>query len=296
MGLWDKSPPLFEALAYAAFGVPRRFIELVGSLEFPASNEIDVLNAIKSHAQRELFQPFDALKARIPSLVKDVELASYLLHLFIDDLKQENTTRTYRTAYVAVSKHRALPYALKKALNLLVYLGVLERQASCKLGHTRETADRLLINPALIVSENLLADAIKRKLSLTEINDRIHQLEIDKFKEYGRNNKALQEAVSESSSVLTKPCSQCGTEIPFAAHFCTNCGAPQNQMSILMQILGLPSSELDLTPGIKTKVVEKFTTVGAIFNAADAELDGLRYVGITRVAIIRHAVDELISG
>jgi hypothetical protein len=294
--LWSDRPVLLEALAYAAFGIPRRFIELVGNLDLSTSTELDVLNAIKNHAQRELLQPFDALKARIPMLIRDVELAGYLLHLFIDDLKQENTVRTYRTAYVAISKHRALPYALRKATNLLVYLGILERQAPCKLGHTRETADRLLLNPALIIAENLLADSTKRKLSLNETNERIRLLELDKFKEYSRNSKALQEAVEESSSVQSKPCPQCGTELSFEAKFCTNCGAAQSQTSVLTQILSQPSSDLDLTPGVKAKVVEKFATVGSVLEATDEDLDALPYVGLTRVAIIRHAVDEVISG
>lgn len=294
--LWDQRPVFLEALAFAAFGIPRRFIELVGSLDMSAASELDVLNTIKRHAQSELLQPFDAVKARIPALVREVELANYLLHLFIDDLKQENTTRAYQTGYVAVSKHRALPYALRKALNLLVYLGVLERQAPCKLGHSRETADRLLINPALVFSENLLADAAKSRLSLKETNDRLQQLQLDKFKEYGRNSKALQEAVEESLAVNTKPCPNCGTELSVEARFCTNCGTPQVQGGILPQLLALPSSELELTPGVKARVTNRFATVEAVFAASDAQLDAIEQIGPTRVAFIRHAVDELISG
>jgi len=294
--LWSDNPVLLESLAYAAFGIPRRFIELVGNVDVSTSSELDVLNAIKNHAQRELLQPFDALRARIPTLIRDVELASYLLHLFIDDLKQENTVRTYRTAYVAISKHRALPYALRKATNLLVYLGILERQAPCKLGHTRETADRLLVNPAIIIAENLLADSTKRKLSLNEVNERIKLLELDKFREYSRNNKSLQEAVEEASSVQSKPCPQCGTDLPFEARFCTNCGAAQSQTSVLAQVLSLSSSDLDLTPGIKAKVIAKFATIGSVLEATDNDLDALYQVGPVRVAIIRHSVDEAISG
>lgn len=294
--LWEQRPVFLESLAFAAFGIPRRFIELVGSLDMSRATELDVLNTIKKHAQSELLQPFDAVKARIPALVREVELASYLLHLFIDDLKQENTSRAYRTAYVAVSKHRALPYALRKALNLLVYLGVLEREAPSKLGHSRETADRLLVNPALIFSENLLADVSKGRLSLKETNDRLKQLQLDKFKEYGRNSKALQEAVEESRAVNTKPCPQCGAELPSEARFCTNCGTPQTGASILPQLLALPSSEMELTPGIRARVVNKFATVGDVFNASNAQLDAIDFIGPTRVAIIRHAVDELISG
>lgn len=294
--LWSDNRSIMEALALAAFGIPRRFIELVGSLEISALDELAVLNAIKEHVQRELFQPFDALKARIPSLVREVELANYLRHLFVDDLKQENLNRAYRTAYVAVSLHRALPYALRKANNLLVYLGVLERQAPCKLGNSRETADRLLLNPSLIFSENILADAAKKRLSLGETVERIRELQLDKFKEYGRNSKALQEAVEEARVVDTKPCSQCGTDLPFEARFCNNCGAPQLQTTILSQILMVSSSDLDLTPGIKARVTQKYSTVGEVFRATDEELDSIFFIGPTRVAIIRHAVDEMISG
>jgi len=294
--LWAEKSIFLESLAFASFGIPRRFIEMVGAIDFSTATELDILNVIKSHAQRELLQPFDALKAKIPSIVREVELASYLLHLFIDDLKQENLVRTHITAYVAVSKHRALPYAIRKAMNLLVYLGVLERQAPCKLGHTRETADRLLVNPALIFAENLLADSSKRKFSLREINERLTSLELDIFKEYGRNSKALQEAVDEAISVESKPCPQCGTDLPFEARFCNNCGAPQQQGSILSHILALPSLDLELTPGIKARVTERFATVGDVLAASDSQLDALPYVGQTRVAIIRHAVDELISG
>ena len=86
-----------------------RFIELVGSIDPTRTSELEVQHAIQTHASRELLQPFDAIKARIPALVRDVELANHLLHVFMSDLKQENTVRTYRTGYVAVSKHRALP-------------------------------------------------------------------------------------------------------------------------------------------------------------------------------------------
>lgn len=294
--LWDTNPVIFESLAFASFGIPRRFIELVGSIDPSASSELDVQYTIKTHAQRELLQPFEAVKARIPALVRDVELASHLLTVFISDLKLENTVRTYRTGYVAVSKHRALPFAIRKALNLLVYFGVLERQPSAKLGHSRETADRLLLNPALIYSENILADATKKRLSLKETNDRLKQLELDKFKEYGRNSKALQEAVEESRTVASKPCPQCGTELPIEARFCTNCGSPQAEIGILPQLLSLASSELNLTPGILAIVTAKFLTVGDVFAASDAEIDALPQIGPVRTAIVRHAVDEFISG
>jgi len=296
MSLWNERPVLMEALALSGFGIPRRFIELLGSLDISSATELDVLNAIKSHAQRELLQPFEALKARIPALVREVELASYLLHLFIADLKQENTTRAYRTAYIAISKHRALPYALRKSINLLVYLGILERQPSTKLGHSRDTADRLLLNPALVISENLLADASKRRLSLREANERLKQLELEKFREYSRNSKSLLEAVEEVRVTDTKPCPQCGMDLPVEARFCTNCGTPQNQQSILFQFLSLPSSELDLTPGIKARVTARFATVREVFDADDPELDAIPFIGPTRIAFIRHAVDELISG
>lgn len=153
-----------------------------------------------------------------------------------------------------------------------------------------------MINPALVFSENLLADAAKSRLSLKETNDRLKQLQLDKFKEYGRNSKALQEAVEESLAVNTKPCPNCGTELSVEARFCTNCGTPQVQGGILPQLLALPSSELELTPGVKARVTNRFATVEAVFAASDAQLDAIEQIGPTRVAFIRHAVDELISG
>jgi hypothetical protein len=294
-----KNNPLYqrEALSLAGFGIPRRFIELVGSVNLSNLNEVDLLDCIKNHTQRELLQPFEALKARIPVLVREVELAKYLLHLFIEELKQDNQTRTYQTGFIAVSLHKAVPYAITKALKLLVYLGVLEKQATCKLGGaSRETADRFLINPAIIISENLLGTAQKKRLSVSEMVERIKRFELDKYKEYGRNNKALQEAVLDSQDVLTKPCPQCGIELPFESKFCSNCGAPQMQANILEQLLNLPSAELDLTPGIKNRLVNAYALVGDVFKATDKELDDIYIIGPTRVAIIRHAVDEFLSG
>jgi hypothetical protein len=52
----------------------------------------------------------------------------------------------------------------------------------------------------------------------------------------------------------------------------------------------------ELTPGIKARVTSKFPTVGDVFNASNAQLDAIDFIGPTRVAIIRHAVEELISG
>jgi hypothetical protein len=284
-------------------GNPRWFIHLINALSHREGRPIpasEVVAEAKELPQNTLWPYLNNLKVRLRSKRKYIESALQLAHILIEGLREVNrgTKRdsTERpTCFVAVSTHKTVPYRVHAALRLLQYAGIIYSRGPCKIT-ARETAERFLIHPAIQLRENTLFGG--------EVNPPVEAVVAalsdpfrNRFKEFTKNSPALLEFGGEEEVEATN-CRRCGITLPEGSRFCLQCGAPQLESSPFEELLGAPVGELELTPGIKARVVAdgRFQTVNSVLRASNEELDSIHGIGSERIKLIRYAAEEFVAG
>lgn len=302
--VWDvltKQSTLRDFLIKASGGNPRWFIHLLnialstdGRLTTP-----DVLTAVKSFPDSTLWPYLQNLRQRLRFKRKYVDAALTIAQMLVEDLREVNLKRDSKekpVVYVAISNHKTVPYRVHAAIGILVNSGLLAHRGPKKIT-ARETAELYLVHPAILIRENALFGQ-ESNPSIEAWVKAFTDPSREKFKEYTRNNPQIlefQRVEAEDEGLI---CDYCGSPLPADAAFCHRCGRPVAQTSPYEELRKQPSSALELTPGIKQRLLQdgRFPTVGDILDATDEELDQIPYIGETRLRIIRYAAEEFVAG
>ena len=300
-GLWktlEASEVHRDFLVKMSGGNPRWLLHLISrlpsgttSLTVPA-----VLDLGKEVPDSTLWPYLTGLKARLVTKRQYVENAVALARIFIEDLRQFNDERRRErpTPYVAVSQSRELPFRVRAAVGLLEYSGLISRRSPRRIT-ARENAQTFIVHPALLVKEGCLFPQDSNP-PLDRTVRSLTDPPKDVFKEYTKNSPRLLSDLSAEE--VTDLCDECGTALPEGAKFCPTCGRAVTRSSLYEELRGASSAELELTPGVKQRLVEygKFPTVGTVLDATEQQVDEIPYVGEVRVRVIKAAAEEFVAG
>lgn len=299
---FDRSDTPKRFLIKMSGGNPRWFIHLVSKVAVTRGGAIqanDVVAVAKELPETTLWPYLDNLRRRLASKRRYFDSAMQLGQVLVEGLREVNgrlkrESPDRPSVFVAISTHKTVPFRVHEAMRLLQYAGILLPRGFKKIS-PRETAEMFLLHPAIQFRENTLFvqeanPAIESVVSA--LTDPLR----DKFKEYTRNSQRLIEFGKEEEEAIT--CSECETALPADARFCFKCGTPVAAESPFQELLAAPTSELELTPGIKGRVLEdgRFNTVGSILAATDVELDSIRNIGPERIKLLRYAAEEFVAG
>lgn len=298
---FSQMPQHLDLLIKACFGNPRALLHLITQLPMRGTLQpYDVLNAIKNYVDNEHLKYLHNLRDRLRRFRQVIVLAEDLLQQFVDDLKKLNFKSGPRYAFVAVSSQKAMPFRIHKAVDILVYAGLLGRRGSVKIS-ARESATRYLVNFGVLIKENAIAEAAGGKARRVSVPDLVGMLsgpDRDKKKEYTRNSNDLLELNRRSEQEENLACPQCSGSVRTEDRFCPSCGHKLERLSLYAELLAHEVDRLDLSPRILQRVRDdgRFRTVGDIIKASDEQLDEIKMVGEVRVRIIRYAAEEYIAG
>src|SRR5690606_21133943 len=155
--------------------------------------------------------------------------------------------------YVTVSTHKTLPFRIHAALRILQYAGILHSRGPKRIT-ARESAEMFLLHPAIQIKENTLFGA-ELKPSAAAFVAALTSPSSRRFRSYTRNSPRLLEfdEREEGDSII---CRSCSADIVTGAKFCSNCGKPIEQGSLYSELRESSSAELELTPGIKTRLLD----------------------------------------
>ena len=222
-----------------------------------------------------------------------------LAQSFAEDLRTANKDvgrETKPLIYLAVSNSKVLPFAIHQALQILTYSGILCQRGPKRIS-SRENGQLYLLHPAILIRENALF--------VKDVNPSPSMIAYaytnsprEKFKEYTKNSPRLLDAMSVVDNDVILSCEYCEHVLPKDAKFCPNCGKSIVLVSPYAELLELPSSSLEITSGIKERLLAygQFPTVGSIINATDEDLQQIPYIGRERCRIIRYAAEEVLAG
>lgn len=285
-------------------GNPRWFIHLLSAVSTSSSTAsitpTQAMVAAKQLPDSTLWPYLKKIRENLISKRKYVDTALQLSQTLLEGVRDANKSVRREAlerpiCYVAVSTHKTVPYRIHAAVKLLQYAGIVSSRGPKKITG-RETAEMLLIHPAILVRENALF-ASETNPPLDAIVTALTDPPREKFREFTRNSPRLLDfREGEDSDTVT--CRSCGSDVPENSKYCMECGTPIAQTSPFAELLERPTSELELTPGIKQRVVAdgRFPTVKSIVDATDAQLDSIPYIGSERIALIRYAAEEFLAG
>jgi len=292
-------PVTRKLLIKASGGNPRWVIHLLSAIgqQEERINANTAMAAIKQFPDSTLWPYLSALRGRLRAKRRHVEAALQLAQVFIEDLQEINRGRSAKKSpvcYVAVSLHKSLPYRVHAALRLLQYAGIIYSRGPKRIT-ARENAEMFLLHPAIQIKENtLFGEGVNA--SATSIVEAFTSPSTRQFRSYTKNSPRLLEMSEELEEQLV--CRSCNADLSMDAKFCSRCGTPVEHDSLYLELRELSSSELELTPGVRRRLVEdgRFPSVGAVLDADVADLEQVYMIGPTRSRVILYAAEELVAG
>lgn len=299
-------PDWIEVLMFCANANPRGLLKLTSQLQTQLGTRParemrfeDVRQAITTVMDKHL-------ENMIPGVIKDLDprllRASGLL---LDDfrLRISDKPGPYESGrprgYLAVTNSMQVPYLCQAALRLLVAANVVIPEGPARLSK-RETGTLYLLHPGFIFRDNVISAHIRGTLTANDWLTFFNGLSSRVHAEITRSAELWQEVVSE---VSTEPICNCQNGHPMfdPRGSCEVCGASAVVLSPVQILLDKDIAVLDLSDAIKDRLRDhKLDTVRKLFEASDAEIDSVDYIGEKRTLLIRNvvsaAVDEFVAG
>lgn len=268
----EKNGENFDALALAVSGNPRlllKTVALAGRLR-----TLEVQAVLKDFYRNAIWAEHSALAERYPGHKDLIDWGRTFVELHaIPDALQKNDSwkaegKPERTCYFWV--HRDSPEAVKEALRLLAYTGVIIKLDSGVVATRRDIGTRYAINIGCLAASSPAPIAF--------ISDLKSGLTIKRFTEYGQNHAPFVEIAARVGAMVDADLS-----------------------SALDKLLNEPITALDLTEhqqwALKSIGIGR---VGEALTSSEATFQKAMYIGPVRsrkmMNVVTAAVMEFLSG
>lgn len=262
----------FDALGFAVSGNPRLLLKTVALASTLRSGDVQAV--IKEFYRTNIWSEHSGLAERYPGHKALIDWGrNFVEQIVVPDAIQKNDTwqregKSERTCYFWI--HRDAPEAVKEALRLLTYTGIVVQLDSGIVATRREIGTRYALNIGCI--------AAPAAYPIKFITDLHRGLSVKRFSEYGANYASFKELVStvgivvgsDLSKLITKQLEQSVSLLDLSLH----------------QRNALQSIEID--------------TIGKALSSGEAEFQKAHYIGLKRSRRIMNvataAVLEYLSG
>ncbi|MFF4342728.1 hypothetical protein ACFY00_22695 [Kitasatospora sp. NPDC001540] len=140
----ERNGEVFDALAYAATGNPRTLLKTLDRL--PQFNRRNVQEVIKEYYREDIWAEHSALRERYPGHGTLIDWGRMFMEgSVIPALYDRNrASKTDTTSFLWI--HRDAPHAVREALRLLSYSGILQEGVSGIKGTRSQIGTRYLVN------------------------------------------------------------------------------------------------------------------------------------------------------
>ncbi len=268
----EKNGENFDALALAVSGNPRLLLKTVSLAGRLRSS--DVQSVLKDFYRNSIWAEHSALAERYPGHKGLIDWGRWFVEQqAIPDALQKNDAwkaegKPERTCYFWV--HRDAPEAVKEALRLLAYTGVIAKLDSGVVATRSNVGSRYAINIGCLVAPSANPVAY-----ITEIRK---GLTVKRFTEYGQNLPVFVEVANRVGAM-----------------------ADADLSTELQRLLAKPVSALDLTHHQQSALrTVGILTVGQALTSSEATFQRASYIGPIRsrkmMNIVTAAVLEFLSG
>ena len=250
----------FSILAYAAGGNPRLLLRSIEKIRSFNSNTIN--SVFREFYREEIWMEQSGLAEKYPGNSIFIDWGrKFVEEIVIPELKDKNdrflSTNKSTTAYFWI--HRNSPQAVKEALRILEYTGVIKQQALGIKATNAEIGTRYEVNIGCL----LAFEANPQQKAMDIINN----LSLGRMSEYGANSKAYNDLLSAVPKFSEPDMSEC----------------LKKQLSKSIKVL-------EITQWQKSKLVElNVKTIGELLFSTESKLMQAYYVGEVKARQMKNA-------
>lgn len=268
----ERNGENFDALALAVSGNPRLLLKTVALSGKVRSS--DVQSVLKDFYRNAVWAEHSALAERYPGHKELIDWGRTFVeqHAIPDAIKKNDSWKEEgkpeRTCYFWV--HRDSPEAVKEALRLLAYTGVIVKVDSGVVATRRDVGTRYAINMGCL--------AAPYSNPIVAIGEIKQGLSLKRFTEYGKNFPPFVEIAERVGAMVDADISEA-----------------------LQKLLNVSVNALDLTAHQKDSLISVgINTVGDALTSSEATFRQANYIGPVRsrkmMNVVTAAVLEFLSG
>ncbi|EJI1393182.1 hypothetical protein HJ101_17845 [Vibrio parahaemolyticus] len=285
-----------KCFMYAAFGVPRAFINLINQFQTSQkSNLQSKVNAVMSEQSEIILKEFKTLSSKQPQYKNYVNVGSKLINTIIHELVLANKkalSENKQQFILGVIQGGDKNKDLSLVVRLLEETGLLYRTHAVKHGKTSSgsrTYERFIPHFTLFLNEGAFqsgkAGYISNFSSSINFAKEKHPHRKNSFAEF------LSEEDISSLSLDLPSCANCNNPRSSEEQkFCMYCGSELINKSTFKELTSKKIDELPLTNWLKTKISEETrieTIADIVFSSNPAqELRRARGVGEKRATVV----------
>lgn len=259
----QKNDERFSVLAYASSGNPRTLLKSIEKLE-KKFNVDEVNRFIREFYREEIWAEHSSLAEKYTARENYIEWGrKFVEDIVISELKKKNEKllsfdAPESTIYFWI--HKSAPQAVKEALKILEYTGIIKLHTNGVKGTGSVIGTRYEVNFGCILSQETSP--------ATKANDIIENLSLRRFSEYGANSKHFSQIKDLHPEEDL-----------------------HNMSSEFKQIIKKSIDELELTPWQNGKLKEiNIDTIEKLLAADEDDLKKICYVGDFRSRQMKNVV------
>jgi len=294
-----ERPEHLDLLAYAAFGIPRGFLNMVSQVlgvdndKPTAPSRQAVLRAVTDHAETT-GRVFTALSAKLPRFKHFIEVGEEILRAGVQSIQAYNGDKSLSSKAVTLALSEPVPSEVERITQLLEYAGVFRRQDSVSRGE-KGVFRRLSVHYAFLITGN--AFSLGKSYSLSDLVRALGSRDPHEFVRRSPENLAGKDYQARCKLDLPA-CRSCGAaRVNERQRFCMNCGTELSRASVYSELLEAPIELLPITAA-KIAGIRQHTalrTVQDILSDDENQLLNVPYIGPVWHARIKRCADEYVS-
>jgi hypothetical protein len=263
----ERNRANFHALALAASGNPRTLLKTLARA--PKLSAREVTEVVREFYREEIWSDHSNLGTRYAGHRDLIDWGrDFLENVVVAQLSERNQAAPEKSAFFWI--HRDSPAAVKEALRLLTYSGLVHETATSIRATRRELGTRYMVNLGCLLSVETDPVAVATSL--------LGDLSIKRMMEFGKNHRGFDAIAKLGVDASANPSAQA-----------------------LRDRLASGIDRLDLSDFQKESLASvQLDTIGSVLQASEADLQKANYVGPVRARQIMNtaqaAVLEYLSG
>lgn len=300
----SATPKAVEFLAYAAFGIPRSFLNMLRTIYHneatlsPTNKGVDRIKLLDIAKQsREMsHNVYESLAFKLPTYKSFVTTGQDVYQNIITTLKDFNRARPEDNQALEVGIKRPLAPEIEKVFGFLQYAGLLMPSGANSRG-VKGVFDLYMVHFGDLITENAIIGRRTKSVSsfVTAFSAQTHQA----WPRISPETLARSENFSSLFRLSLPHCQNCGAERASEhAKFCQNCGAQLKTASLYDELINQDISVLPLSKKIVSRIKENSNIrkiKDILIDTDRVNLRSIKFIGPIRAEYIRNCAEEHVA-